>query len=307
MGNVLIGFLGILVTIFIAALSRTLADEFKAWQPHWTSKLIGAAVRILPEHERERYHEEWSAHAEDIPGDLGKLFYASGLIWAAYSMGERKILTLGIKRAMDIVFSVVALVALAPQFALVSLAIKLESPGPLFVAYPRIGKHGRNFRLYKFRSTRLASSGQPDRLTTVGRLIRILSLDEIPQMYNVLRGDMSLVGPRPMPPHVNESEQYLRILELRHQVRPGLTGLAQVARFKGTSGDRSALISDIVYVTTHSIDVDLGILIKTAIDGFRADIKSSKGRSLCAAALVVAPLALTLGGLIGFLALRIAG
>ena len=183
-----------------------------------------------------------------------------------------------LKRTIDIIVSTVGLVVISPIIAAIAVAMKLTSPGPVLFRQERIGLHGEPFTLYKFRSMIVdaeAMTGpvvaQPgdDRCTPLGRLLRRLSLDELPQLYNVLRGDMSLVGPRPMRPFLVErySEQLPRYLE-RHQVRPGLSGWAEVNDFRGAAAIADRALYDLYYVENWSLILDLKIIVLTAVRMF---------------------------------------
>ncbi|WP_298394718.1 exopolysaccharide biosynthesis polyprenyl glycosylphosphotransferase [Sphingobium sp.] len=184
------------------------------------------------------------------------------------------------KRIFDLAFTLPALFALAPLLLLVALAIKLDSPGSILFRQKRVGRGNRLFDIYKFRSMReelndhgghRSASRDDDRVTRVGRLIRRTSIDELPQLFNVLLGDMSLVGPRP---HALGSlagnqlfwevdRQYWR----RHALKPGITGLAQVRGFRGATHEMSdlqkRLAADLEYVSDWTLLRDLRILFLT--------------------------------------------
>lgn len=175
---------------------------------------------------------------------------------------------LKIKRALDIVWSAAALTAGSPVLALTSLLIFLEDRGSVLFTQPRVGQDEHDFTILKFRSMLvdadryLDADGNPtrDRVTRVGRVMRKFSIDELPQLWNILRGDMSLVGPRPVPRELMDrmTDQQRR----RFAVPPGLTGLAQVrGRHSLTWSERIAL--DIEYVATLSVFNDLRIVIAT--------------------------------------------
>ncbi|TMC31306.1 MAG: undecaprenyl-phosphate glucose phosphotransferase [Chloroflexi bacterium] len=180
-----------------------------------------------------------------------------------------------LKRAIDIVISAVALIITSPVMLVIAIAIKLTSPrGPIFFRQPRVGLHDQRFTVYKFRSMipdaeaqtgPVVAAPDDDRCTPVGRVLRRLSLDELPQLFNILKGDMSLVGPRPMPIFLVErfTEEIPRYLE-RHQVRPGLTGWAQVNDLRGGEAFADRAMYDIYYVENWSLALDLKILILTA-------------------------------------------
>jgi len=183
------------------------------------------------------------------------------------------------KRVIDVVFSLVALILCAPLMALIALLIKLDSPGPALFGQRRVGKGGRIFTLYKFRSMHpdaeaqqelLANLNEADgplfkircdpRCTRVGRWLRRFSLDELPQFYNVLRGDMSLIGPRPALP--SEVEKYQPWHRRRLDVAPGMTGLWQVSGRSDLPFDEMALL-DIYYIEQWSPGLDFKILLRT--------------------------------------------
>lgn len=178
-----------------------------------------------------------------------------------------------LKRLLDLIVATVGLVLTAPLCALVWLAIRLDSPGPAFFRQQRVGFRGREFSICKFRTMRLhaerdgstTAPGDP-RITRLGHFLRRTRLDEIPQLYNVLRGDMSLVGPRPeWTICVAEYEDKLPGYHLRHLAKPGLTGWAQVNYPYGEGIEDAAckLAFDLHYVTHASLVLDCSILLKT--------------------------------------------
>jgi exopolysaccharide biosynthesis polyprenyl glycosylphosphotransferase len=180
-----------------------------------------------------------------------------------------------LKRAIDIIVSAAVLLITSPLLLLIALLIKLTSPGgPIFFRQSRVGQHDSRFTVYKFRSMvpdaeaktgPVVAAPADDRVTPLGRVLRRLSLDELPQLFNILKGDMSLVGPRPMPIFLVErfTEEIPRYLE-RHQVRPGLTGWAQVNDLRGGEAFSERAMYDIYYVENWSLALDLKILILTA-------------------------------------------
>jgi len=184
-----------------------------------------------------------------------------------------------LKRLIDIVVSGTLLVLTAPISLMVALAIYVENPGPILVRQTRIGRHGKSFYFYKFRSMCVNADDLLDNLqskneasgpifkirsdprrTRVGRIIRKLSLDELPQFYNILRGDMSLVGPRP--PFQWEVEKYEDWHYKRLEVTPGLTGLGQVSGRSDLPFDETALL-DLWYIENWTLGLDLKILLRT--------------------------------------------
>lgn len=184
---------------------------------------------------------------------------------------------LAVKRVGDVAGAVVGLLIGAPLMALIAAAIKLNSRGPALYAQERVGRFGEVFRMYKFRTMVLDAEaegptwagGEDDpRLTPVGRFLRRTHLDELPQLINVLQGDMSLVGPRPERPYfVRDLNQTVSNYETRLLVRPGMTGLAQVHyRYDQTIADvRRKVRFDLLYVRRLCLGLDLRILAWTAM------------------------------------------
>ena len=182
------------------------------------------------------------------------------------------------KRALDIMIASVALIALTPVFAIIAALVRLDSPGPALFRQRRFGFNQKTFHIYKFRTMRTMDDGAiisqarkgDARVTAVGRWLRQLSIDELPQLWNVLTGEMSLVGPRPHAlAHDREYERKIALYARRHNVKPGITGWAQVNGFRGeTSTDQkmqSRVECDLYYIDNWSIWFDLRILILTLI------------------------------------------
>ncbi|MFK5647498.1 sugar transferase [Ornithinimicrobium sp. LYQ121] len=185
------------------------------------------------------------------------------------------------KRLMDVSGGLILLVVLVVTFPLVALALKLDSRGPVFHTQVRVGLNGNAFRMYKLRSMVVCaeSDGVPrwtycgdPRVTRLGRLLRASHLDEMPQAINILRGDMSIVGPRPERPELVHvlNEQFTHF-HLRHSVKPGLTGLAQVRHcYTSSVADWHQKLSyDLDYVRRASIVTDLRIMLDTVIEVVR--------------------------------------
>ncbi|HXN31698.1 MAG TPA: TIGR03013 family XrtA/PEP-CTERM system glycosyltransferase [Polyangiaceae bacterium] len=179
-----------------------------------------------------------------------------------------------LKRLLDLVVAIVGLGLAAPLMILSAIAIAIDSPGPLLYRQVRSGELGRTFTLYKFRSMRVdaeksgarfAEENDP-RITRVGRLIRKMRIDELPQLYNVLRGEMSMVGPRPeRPVFIEQLEQQVPYFKQRLYVKPGLTGHAQVrCRYGATAEDHlEKLQYDLYYIKSYSVMFDLSIIFDT--------------------------------------------
>jgi lipopolysaccharide/colanic/teichoic acid biosynthesis glycosyltransferase len=188
----------------------------------------------------------------------------------------------GVKRLIDIVVSLVSLVCLLPILLGFAALIVLTSPGPVFFRQPREGLHGQVFYMYKFRSMYLDKSDRSGiqqtidgdaRVTPLGRIMRRRSIDELPQLLNVLKGDMSLVGPRP---HVAgmlaAGMPYAQLVPYygeRLRVKPGLTGWAQVNGYRGPTFDAKRAVEridhDIAYIRNFSLSLDIQIIARTAI------------------------------------------
>jgi len=180
-----------------------------------------------------------------------------------------------VKRGFDILFSTILLIASSPVMLATALAIRLEGPGPILYWQTRVGRSNEPFEICKFRSMRpdaekdgLArwATGDDDRITRVGRVIRKLRIDELPQAYNVLKGEMSFVGPRPERPFfVDQLSEEIPYFLARHSIRPGITGWAQVRYRYGASVEdaRNKLQYDLYYVKNHTLFLDLVIMLET--------------------------------------------
>jgi sugar transferase (PEP-CTERM system associated) len=195
--------------------------------------------------------------------------------WLIFSEGFRAgRIRLVIKRIMDFVFSVSGILISLPITLLTALCIKLESPGPIFYRQERVGERGRHFSVIKFRSMRQdaekhgavwAMENDP-RVTRIGSIIRKTRIDEIPQMWNVLKGEMSFVGPRPeRPVFVEQLTEKIPYYSLRHAVKPGITGWAQVCYPYGASEEDALrkLEYDLYYIKNMSVFIDLLIVFRT--------------------------------------------
>jgi exopolysaccharide biosynthesis polyprenyl glycosylphosphotransferase len=183
-----------------------------------------------------------------------------------------------LKRAIDIAISTVALLVLAVPLGIIALLVKLTSRGPVFYQQERMGLDGKPFTILKFRSmeddaereTGPVWAQQDDaRVTTLGRFLRRSNLDELPQLWNVLRGDMSIVGPRPERPHfVEQFKHRIPQYMLRHKVKAGLTGWAQVNGWRGNTPLEKRIEYDLYYIENWSVRLDLKIMWLTVVKGF---------------------------------------
>ena len=186
-----------------------------------------------------------------------------------------------LKRAFDIAVAATVLLLLAPVIIILAFVVRLESPGPVLFSQQRVGRGGKRFTIYKFRTMRPDAQGRNEivvprvcdfseyvfdplhggkQYTRIGRLLRSTSLDELPNLVNVLRGDMSIVGPRPEVPEL--VDQYQPDYHRRHNVKPGITGLAQISGRGGLTYEET-MHYDLQYVDDHSFVRDLAILART--------------------------------------------
>ena len=268
------------------------------WPDLTRPDLIDALSRMITDYDRivvasrPEHHQAWAKFLKgsDVGGEI--LFPRAELLGAVaigacgrqdtlvLSRGPLSLYSRLQKRAFDLAITVPLLLVLAVPLLLVALAIRLESRGPALFRQTRVGHGNRQFRIYKFRSMRheasdskgdRSTSRDDDRITRVGRLMRRTSIDELPQLLNVLKGDMSLVGPRPHALgslagdalfwEVNDSYW------MRHALKPGITGLAQIRGFRGATGNsddlEQRLRCDLEYLQNWSISNDFMILLKT--------------------------------------------
>ena len=183
-----------------------------------------------------------------------------------------------LKRTFDIVFSTLVLVLLSPLFVVIALLVRLTSQGPILYVQQRLGRNRRIFTMYKFRTMYIDGGGlsrrwtvQNDpRRTPIGRLLRSTSLDELPQFFNVLRGDMSVIGPRPEQPYfVQQFREDIPRYMIKHRVRPGITGWAQVNGLRGDTSISERIEYDLRYIEDWSFTWDMRIVLLTIWKGFR--------------------------------------
>jgi Undecaprenyl-phosphate glucose phosphotransferase len=226
-------------------------------------RIVPLPVKLLPDQNALRFLGSESAHL-GVP-------WTVELKRAPLSKFEQST-----KRLVDIVVAATALILLAPLMAAVAASIKLSSRGSVFFSQTRNGFNGRAFRIYKFRTMSVAEDGavirqatQNDtRVTTVGRILRQTSIDELPQFLNVLRGEMSIVGPRPhAAAHNTEYEELIASYALRYHVKPGITGWAQLQGFRGETPTidlmEKRVSHDLWYINHWSLWLDIKILVKT--------------------------------------------
>ena len=183
-----------------------------------------------------------------------------------------------VKRTVDILGSLFAIVLFSPVMLVTSILIKATSKGPLIYKQERVGMHNKPFKMYKFRSMEVQPENKEKsawtvpndpRVTKVGRFIRQTSIDELPQLFNVLKGEMSLVGPRPERPlFVEKFREEIPRYMVKHQVRPGMTGWAQIHGYRGDTSIKKRIEHDLYYIENWTIGFDFKILILTFFKGF---------------------------------------
>lgn len=183
-----------------------------------------------------------------------------------------------VKRVMDVAGALVCVVLFSPVMLVTAILIKLTSKGPLIFTQERVGLNNKPFKMYKFRSMEVQSKQEErkgwtvkndPRVTSVGKVIRKTSIDELPQLFNVLKGDMSLVGPRPeRPQFVEKFREEIPRYMVKHQVRPGMTGWAQVNGYRGNTSIRKRIECDLYYIENWTVGMDIKILLLTVFKGF---------------------------------------
>lgn len=278
---------------FDAAANGITPDVANPIMLHNFSCLIHGADRVVVSCPPER-RERWSLYLK-ATGVWGELLVPElhgiaplhdeahlGIVGIRVSTGPLDLRNRLLKRLFDLAITVPAIVVLTPVLLVTALAIKLDSPGPILFRQRRMGRRNQLFDVYKFRSMRVdgtdhdgvrSASRDDDRITRVGCFIRATSIDELPQLFNVLEGDMSLVGPRPHALGSLAGDRLFWHVDqrywLRHAIKPGITGLAQVRGFRGATDHQddlsNRLQSDLEYVATWSLLNDLLILARTAL------------------------------------------
>ena len=182
------------------------------------------------------------------------------------------------KRVMDILVALVGVVVSLPVMVFAAIAVKCTSRGPIIFKQERIGLHNKPFRMYKFRTMEVQKPSQEakgwtkkndPRVTKVGKFLRRTSIDELPQLFNILKGDMSVVGPRPeRPQFVEQFKEEIPRYMVKHQVRPGLTGWAQINGYRGDTSIKRRIEYDIFYIENWTMSFDVKIMFLTIFKGF---------------------------------------
>jgi len=182
------------------------------------------------------------------------------------------------KRIVDIIGSLIGIIICAIPMLIIALLIKLTSKGPVIFSQVRVGKHNKTFKMYKFRTMRIQTEEEEangwtkpndPRVTGIGKFLRRTSLDELPQLFNILKGDMSIVGPRPeRPQFVEKFKEVIPRYMIKHQVPPGLTGWAQINGYRGDTSITKRIEHDLYYIENWSLGFDFKIMFLTIFKGF---------------------------------------
>jgi len=184
-----------------------------------------------------------------------------------------------VKRFFDFVLSLIGILVLLPLLLILAIIVKTTSKGPIIFKQERVGLHNKSFNMYKFRTMRVQADSEEKkgwtvkndpRVTKCGRVMRRFNLDELPQLFNILKGDMSIVGPRPeRPQFVEQFKEEIPRYMIKHQVRPGLTGWAQVSGFRGDTSIHKRISYDLYYIENWTLGFDIKIMFLTIFKGFK--------------------------------------
>lgn len=259
------------------ALDEYIVDHVVLALPNDSSKVLQRTLATVESH---------GAHAMLVPDFVDILpsrprfdeFAGLPIIDTRYAPLD-DIVNASVKRAFDIIFALLVLVVLSPVFAMIAFAVKMSSPGPAIYSQERLGKNKRSFRMYKFRTMHHEDEDNGDdrwtvpndpRRTPVGRILRRMSLDELPQFWNVLKGEMSVIGPRPeRPMFVERLRDDIPKYMIKHRVRPGITGWAQVNGLRGDTSIEDRIEYDLRYIEHWTLGWDMRIVLLTCVKGFR--------------------------------------
>ncbi len=260
---------GVAGAILIAVTARVVGDDVKEWLPWITQRLVARAVSRLPDEQRDRFEEEWWANIDELPGNLAKVYEAWQCLSASKAIhhialsGDTTFVEAAIRRATDTAMAISLLLILLPLMMMISIWIKFDSSGPVIYKQKRLGANNTPFYLLRFRSTYVDT---PVCVTRVGRFIRIMGFVELPQLINVLRGEMSLVGPRPLPPPTVTTADTSANSEtpILRRLKPGITGWDQIEQDCGRSDDWS-------YPQKQSLRFYFLILARTIVSAIMRD------------------------------------
>ena len=231
-----------------------------------TCEKCGVKADIVPDYYRYFPARPYMDMIDDIP--------VIDIRYVPLDVSLKKI----IKRLLDLVFAILAIIILSPLLFLIALAVKISSPGSVIFKQERLGLNRKKFDMYKFRSMKeqdeeskkvIWTVEEDPRRTSIGSFLRKTSLDELPQLFNILKGDMSLIGPRPEQPYfVDKFREEIPKYMIKHHVRPGMTGLAQINGFRGNTSIKKRIEHDIYYVENWTLLMDIKIFIKSLFKGF---------------------------------------
>lgn len=184
-----------------------------------------------------------------------------------------------VKRLFDFICSLLGIIVLSPTLLVLALVVRFSSKGPIIFKQERVGLHNKTFKMYKFRTMRVQDEAEEKkawttkddpRVTRPGKVMRRFNLDELPQLFNILKGDMSIVGPRPeRPQFVEQFKEEIPRYMIKHQVRPGLTGWAQVSGFRGDTSIHKRISYDLYYIENWTMGFDIKIMFLTIFKGFK--------------------------------------
>ncbi|RKR07526.1 exopolysaccharide biosynthesis polyprenyl glycosylphosphotransferase [Kushneria sinocarnis] len=238
------------------------ADLKSEMSPEWQRFLADCMIRRIPVHDAQRFHEE-------LTGKVGLEHVYQNRYGLLVTNGNYEIA----KRAVDFIVALSMLPLILPVIGMAAVLIRRDDPGPVFFRQQRAGFQGREFDVYKLRSMYVdpgnqtpTADGEDPRITRIGRKLRKYRIDELPQLFNVLKGDMSLIGPRPETPSLTEAyERDIPFFRYRHVVRPGITGWAQIEQgyVSEVEGSKRKLEYDFYYIKNFSFRIDILILVRT--------------------------------------------
>ena len=267
--------------IIIGLITAFIAQELFGWIDHLAKWLVRRNAKCVPSHLRARCEEEWLSNLNDIPGRVTKLlfaidtFRASNKISHDYFLPNTSYWVPLFIRILDIIFAIISIVILAPVLLAVSAAIKISGKGPIFFRQETVGRYNSKIILQRFRTMHCDSenvkprnSTKDPRITRIGFILRKLSLDDLPLYINVLKGDMSIVGPRPeRPVFIQEFRKNIPKYMLRHTMKAGITGWAQINGWRGNTDIGKRVEHDLYYIENWSLSLDIKILWLTIWKG----------------------------------------
>jgi lipopolysaccharide/colanic/teichoic acid biosynthesis glycosyltransferase len=263
----------LLVAVGTAVLGLVI-NELHGWLPWMARRLIQRATRALSPRYRDRYEEEWLAELDHLPArGVTSILFAIRILARARSTKraiEPTYDSAALKRAIEIAFSSSTMLVCAPLLGAATLALRIESAGPPLFRAERVGRNGRRFKLLKFRTFFVDHAGREPCVTRLGGSLRRLSFDELPQIFNILRGDMGLVGPRPLPPG---SPMPDHLVQFTGKLKPGMTSWTTLAEWDRRLSMEEAQSRDVALFTNWTLRGELRLLLATMLAVlFRQDV-----------------------------------